>query len=63
MKYSHFGVWLISYNCLHDKINDSFIFDRNKISFRVIKCHINTIRIEIIQKETSAHAVISSKQK
>ena len=59
MKYSHFGVWLISYNCLHDKTNDTII----AVILIEIKCHINTIRIEIIQKETFAHAVISSKQK
>ena len=30
-------------------------FDRNEISFRVIKYHVNTTRNETIWKETSAH--------
>ena len=37
-------------------------FDRNEISFRVINCHINTNRNEIVRKETSVHAFISSKE-
>ena len=37
-------------------------FDKNEISFRVIK-YVNTTRNEILWKETSAHSFISSKQK
>ena len=37
-------------------------FDRNEIPFRVTNCHVKTNRNEIIRKETSVHAFISSKQ-
>ena len=38
-------------------------FDRNEISFRMMKYHVNTTWNEIIWKEKSVHAFISSKQK
>ena len=41
----------------------SFHFERNEILLWVIKYHTKTTRNEIIWKETSAHAFISSKQK
>ena len=36
--------------------------DKDETSFWVIKCHVNSTRNEIIRKETSGHAFISSKQ-
>ena len=55
MKYFLFGVWLISYNCLQEipqsetRCDCYFIavilleVNRGQISFRVIKCYVNTI--------------------
>ena len=66
MKCFHFLVWSISHNCLLAAAqNETYFghFDRKEILFWVRKCHVDTIRNEIIRKETFAHAFISSKRK
>ena len=57
MKYFHLclvNFWFTWYNPK---------YNRNEISFWVIKYHVNTTRNDIIRKETSAHMFTLSKQK
>ena len=70
MKYFHFGIWSIFYNCLHDATRNETRcrfycghFERNEISFQVTKYHVNATRNETIWKETSVHAFILSKKR
>ena len=71
MKWSHFGVWSISYNCFHHTTENenhwgcyfnAVILTEMKFHFQVTKYHVNTTQSEIIRKEASALAFISSKQ-
>ena len=55
MKYFHFVVLSISYDCLHGTTRNvghfethGGHFDRSEVLFWVIKCHVDTIRNEII---------------
>ena len=68
----YFGVWSISSSCLHDTTRNethcgcyftAVILTGMKIHFGGIKYHANTTRNEIIWKETSGHAFVSSKRK
>ena len=70
-KWSHFGVWSISYNCFHHTTQNedhwgcyfnAVILLEIKFHFQVTKYHVNTTRSEIMRKETSSLAFISSKR-
>ena len=50
MKYPEKNSLRVSFHCRH--------FDRNKNSFRVIKCNVNNTQNEIIRNEMSTHANI-----
>ena len=43
IKFFKFGGWPIYFNCLHEitRNETDYHFDRNKISFRVIKCYVS----------------------
>ena len=55
IKYFHFGILSIPKRNSSQVLFHCGHFDRNEISFRVIK-YVNATRNEIIWKETSAHA-------